>query len=351
MPSVWADTKIRNVIRKWKQDMTDKANERFLITGAFGCIGAWAVKRLVAEGIPVYTYDLPGNPHRLKLVMDEDQFARVEVIEGDITDAATFERAVVDNGITNIIHLAALQVPMVRANPILGMRVNVVGSTVVFETAKQHMDQVKSVAYASSIAVYGPTNLYPPGPIAHDAPLMPATLYGVSKQADEWTAKVYWQDYKLKTVGLRPFFVYGPGRDQGVSSMPTKAMLAAAVERPFNINFGGSALYQHADDVAAAFIAAARADIEGAPCFNLGGTTASIPQVIDAIETVVPSMKGKITHDDVIMPFPENMDDTEVNKALGKLSWRPFAEGVASTIQDFRTAIAAGRLDVERAIG
>lgn len=331
--------------------MADVANEKFLITGAFGCIGAWAVKRLVEEGAPVYTYDLPGNPHRLKLIMDEGQFSQVNIIEGDITDAEAFDAAVVDNGITNIIHLAALQVPMVRANPILGMRVNVVGSTVVFETAKQHMDQVRSVAYASSIAVYGPANLYPAGPIKHDAPMMPATLYGVSKQADEWAAKVYWQDYQLKTVGLRPFFVYGPGRDQGVSSMPTKAMLAGAIDRPFNINFGGSALYQHAEDVAAAFIAAARANIEGAPCFNLGGTTASIPEVIDAIEAAVPSMEGKITYDDVIMPFPEDMDDAEVNKALGPLKWRPFAEGVASTIADFQAAIAAGRLDVERAIG
>lgn len=327
------------------------ADEKFLITGAFGCIGAWAVKRLVEEDTPVFTYDLPGNPHRFKLIMDDAQFAKVNVIEGDITDAAAFDAAVVDNGITNIIHLAALQVPMVRANPILGMRVNVVGSTIVFETAKQHQDQVKSVAYASSIAVYGPAHLYPAGPIAHDAPMMPATLYGVSKQTDEWAAKVYWQDYQLKTIGLRPFFVYGPGRDQGVSSMPTKAMAAAAADRPFHINFGGTALYQHAEDVAAAFITAARADVTGAPCFNLGGTVASVPEVIAAIETATPEMKGKITFDDVAMPFPENMDDTEVNKTLGKLSWRPFSEGVASTIADFRAAITAGRIDIDRAIG
>ena len=45
------------------------------------------------------------------------------------------------------------------------------------------------------------------------------------------------------------------------------------------------------------------------------------------------------------------MDDTEVEKAIGPLSWRPFEQGVATTIADFKTAIAAGRLDVERAIG
>ncbi|MEZ4504479.1 MAG: SDR family oxidoreductase [Thermomicrobiales bacterium] len=279
------------------------ADEKFLITGAFGCIGAWAVKQLVGEGTPVYTYDLPGNPHRLKLLMDDAQLAKVNIIEGDITDEKAFDAAIVDNGITNIIHLAALQVPFVRANPVLGMRVNVVGSTIVFETAKQHMDQVRSVAYASSIAVYGPLELYPAGPIQHDAPMMPATLYGVSKQADEWMAKVYWQDYQVKTVGLRPFFVYGPGRDQGISSMPTKAMLAAAVDRPYNINFGSSALYQHAEDVAPpsskppAPISAAR------PASTSAAPPPPSTQVIDAIEAAVPSAEGKITFDDVaILP-------------------------------------------------
>jgi len=50
-------------------------------------------------------------------------------LEGDIIDQAAFERAVVDNGITHIIHLAGLQVPFVRADPVQGARVNVVGTT------------------------------------------------------------------------------------------------------------------------------------------------------------------------------------------------------------------------------
>ena len=50
--------------------------EKFLVTGALGCIGAWTVKRLVAEGVPVWTYDLPGEPHRLRLIMDDAALAR-----------------------------------------------------------------------------------------------------------------------------------------------------------------------------------------------------------------------------------------------------------------------------------
>ncbi len=324
--------------------------ERFLITGAFGCIGAWAVKLLREEGVDVWTYDLPGNPHRLKLIMDDAQLQSISIIEGDITDQEHFSRAVAENGITHIIHLAALQVPFVRADPVLGMRVNVVGSTIVLETAKELVDQVQGLSYASSVAVYGPVHHYPLGPLAHDAKMLPATLYGVSKQANEWTAKVYWQDYQLKTVGLRPFFVYGPGRDQGVSSAPTKAMLAAAVGRPYEINIDGIATFQHAEDCARAFIIAARSGIEGAPVFNLGGAKASMSDVVTAIEEAVPEAAGTITVSGTPVPVPEDVDGQPAEAALGALSWRPFAQGVQETIEDFRTAVAAGRLDVERAI-
>jgi nucleoside-diphosphate-sugar epimerase len=230
------------------------------------------------------------------------------------------------------------------------MNVNVVGSTIVLETAKRHAEQVQGLVYASSVAVYGPVNLYPPGPLQHDAPHLPATLYGVSKQANEWTAKIYWNDYNVRSVGLRPFFVYGPGRDQGVSSVPTKAMLAAAVGRPYHINIGGTAIFQHADDCARMFITAARSRIEGAPVFNLGGTKASMAEVVAAIEAAEPSMTGKITYDTTPIPVPEDVDGKPAEDALGAADWRPFAEGVRDTIADFKKAVAAGTLDVERAI-
>src|SRR5438093_3908595 len=132
------------------------STERFLVTGALGCIGAWTVRRLVHEGVPVWTYDLPGEPRRLRLIMDEPALAQVHFVEGDIADQERFERAVADNGVTHIVHLAALQIPFVRADPVQGARVNVVGTAIVFETAKRHAQQVQGLAYASSIAVYGP---------------------------------------------------------------------------------------------------------------------------------------------------------------------------------------------------
>jgi nucleoside-diphosphate-sugar epimerase len=324
--------------------------DKFLIIGALGCIGAWTAKRLVDEGTGVVAFDLPGDPHRLKLIMPGDAIDKIAFVEGDVTDQVGLERAVADHGITHIVHLAALQVPSVRANPVLGMKINVVGTTIVFEVARKFADQVQSIAYASSIAVYGPATEYPAGPVAYDAPLLPTTLYGVTKEANEGTAKIYWQDYQVRSVGVRPAFVYGPGRDVGMTSTPTKAMLAAASGRPYHISFGGTGFFQHADDVAKALIQSARAKVDGAPCFNLGGTRVSVAEVVEAITAAAPESSGSITAETNQLPFPDEYDGAPLDNAVGKVGWRPFVDGTRQTIETFKAAIADDRLDVDRAI-
>jgi nucleoside-diphosphate-sugar epimerase len=315
------------------------ATERYLVTGALGCIGAWTVKRLIGEGQAVWTYDLGGSKHRLELIMDTEALAQVQFISGDITDTAAFERTVADNGITHIIHLAALQIPLVRANPVQGAHVNVVGMANVLEVARRHASQIRGLAYASSVAVYGP-----PG----QPTFQTVSLYGIHKQAKEGMARIYWNDYGLRSIGLRPHTVYGPGRDQGMTSAPTKAMLAAAAGRAYQIAFGGQVLYQHADDMAVAFIQAARSARDGAYVFDLGGTMAAMSEVVAAIEAAAPDIAGKITFDDKPLPVSCGADESEA--VIGKTHWMPLVDGVKATVEHFRAAIRAGKVDVERGL-
>jgi nucleoside-diphosphate-sugar epimerase len=299
--------------------------ERFLITGALGCVGAWTAKHLTDEGLDVWTYDLGGDAHRLRLTMDDDALAKVHLIEGDIADLDTFERTV-------------------------GAKVNVVGTTVVLETAKRRADQLQGLAYASSIGVYGEAENYPDAPLAHDAPLDPPTLYGVFKQANEGTARIYWREYGVDSIGLRPYVVYGPGRDQGWSSTPTKAMLAAILGRPFHISYGGTVVYHHAAETARVMIRAARTSMEGAHVYNLGGATASMQEIVAAIEDAVPEIAGQITFDPTPLPHPPTIDDSALTQALGPIDWLSMHDGVQQTIDYFRTAIDRKRLDIERAL-
>jgi nucleoside-diphosphate-sugar epimerase len=246
------------------------------------------------------------------------------------------------NDITHIIHLAALQVPFCRSNPPVGAAVNVVGTVNIFEAAKAA--GIEKVVYASSVAVYGRKDEYPERLLSHDAPLHPHNHYGVFKQANEGTARIYWQDDAVASIGLRPYTLYGPGRDQGLTSTPTKAMLAAARGEAYHISFGGYNGFQYNDDVAKIFIQAARTSFEGADVFNLRGTVAHMSEVVAAIEAAEPSAKGRISYEEASLPFPEGQDDGHLRRLLGDIPDTPLADGVAMSIAHFRQAIDDGRL-------
>ncbi len=316
--------------------------ERFLVTGALGCIGAWVVRNLIREGVPTAIFDLASDPRRLRLIMTDAELAQVQMLAGDITDLAAVEAAIGDTGATHLIHLAGLQVPFCKADPALGARVNVVGTVNVFEAAKRR--GLRQVVYASSAAVYGISEDYPEGPLAHDAPQYPLTHYGVYKLANEGTARVYWRDDGIASIGLRPYVVYGPGRDQGLTSSPTTAMLAAVLGQPYRIPFGGRFDFQFADDVARDFIRSARVRYEGADVFNLHGSLVHVSDIVAALEAAVPTIRGQLSYAEAPLSFPEEMDDTPLLKTLGLLPHTPLADGITATLTTFREAIADGRL-------
>jgi nucleoside-diphosphate-sugar epimerase len=60
--------------------------ERFLVTGGLGCIGAWVVRNLVQEGARVTVFDLAGDPHRLKLLLPPEDLQQVNFLSGDVRD-------------------------------------------------------------------------------------------------------------------------------------------------------------------------------------------------------------------------------------------------------------------------
>ena len=325
-----------------------EATERFLVTGALGCIGAWTVKLLADAGTPVVATDLARDTSRWRL-LDPALQDRVPLAICDVTDGPAFERLVAERGITHLVHLAALQVPFVRERPALGARVNVEGMAVVLEAARSRRDHVRGVSFASSIAVYGPAERYGAGPLADDAPAAPTTLYGAYKLADEWMSRVYGRDHGTVSIGLRGAVVYGPGRDQGLTSGPTLAMLAAAVGRPYRVAWGGAAGYHHARDVAAAFIAAARAcgDGGGSATYTIPVETRSMEEVVAAIE-VATGRRAEVTFDPAPLPFPSAFDASALVRRLGGVPLTPFSAGVRETVDAFRAAAAEGRLDADR---
>ena len=280
----------------------------FLITGALGCIGAWTVRNLIRAGTPVVVFDRADDPRRLKLILSADELARVTFVHGDITDLAALEHALDTHAITHVIHLAALLLPQCKADPLLGERVNVGGTLNVFEAVARRVERIQRVVYASSVAVYDAADAGPGAVVTHEVVGHPTSLYGVFKQTVEGIGRVYWQDRRVASIGLRPATVFGVGRDNGITSAPTKAMQAAAIGQAFHIPYGGRGEFQYVDDVAKTFIACAQAPFAGADVFNLHGTVAHMSQIVAAIEAVVPEAQGTLTFDEPGFPSPEAFD-------------------------------------------
>jgi UDP-glucuronate 4-epimerase len=326
--------------------VSESTSARYLVTGAYGCIGAWAVQLLVARGSDVVTFDAGDNPRRLRLLMPDELLEHVVQIRGDISDLDAVQWLLDEHQITNVIHLAALQVPFCRADPPLGAEVNVVGTVNLFEAVRRRADRISNIVYASSIAAHAPEG--------HDGPIgeagLPTTLYGVYKRANEGTAHVYWEDHGVPSIGLRPHTVFGPGRDQGLTSAPTYAALAAATGQPYRIPYGGRHQLQYAPDVAGVFIQASDAELSGAPVHDLGGEVTGIDEVITAIERAVPESKGTLEYDsDTRLPFPSGTDDGGLDAVIGSRSATSLDDAVAQTIEHFRRAVASGSLSANLA--
>jgi nucleoside-diphosphate-sugar epimerase len=251
------------------------------------------------------------------------------------------EKTIADHAVDAIIHLAALQVPACRASPLLGAAVNVTGTLTVFEAAKRRLGGSRApVVYASSVAAYDRDD---PGASAPGQPAGHArTHYGVFKRANEGSAYVYWLDDGIASIGLRPYVVYGPGRDQGVTSEPTRAMLAAASGEGCHISFGGRCQMQYAGDVARSFVSASRSGFRGAQVVNLAGSPVHMRDIVAAIEAAVPGVAGQISYDDVQLPFPEQVA-SHAGELFAVPPETPLADGVRKTIGRFRAYLAETR--------
>jgi nucleoside-diphosphate-sugar epimerase len=309
---------------------------RTLVTGALGCLGAWTLNALLELGEKPVGFDLPGSDDaRLRLVLSEEERARVTLVSGDITDSGAVGAALDDHAITNVVHLAAMQVPLVRADPERGARVNVHGTVVVLEAIKARLNRIRGLAYASSSAVY---NASDHSPAPESGGTAPSTLYGVFKLANEGTARVYWHDDDVASIGIRPYVVYGPGRDQGLTSGPSLAMEAAARGDGFTIAYGGTAQYDFAPDVGRAFALAARNATEGAHVANFPGVPSTMQEVVDAIESAAPAVAGKIFWEEGQLPFPESLEGRQLERLLGPMKPTPLTDGVRATIEHYRTA-------------
>ena len=301
-----------------------------LVTGAGGCIGAWVLAILSRSGVPCVAAELHDDRSRPSLVMGSKLATTLNWEICDVTDGGNLNNLVKKHEVRSIIHLAGLQVPFCAANPALGSRVNVEGTINVLQAAREA--DIKRTVYASSVASLA---MPPGGPWKE-------TLYGVYKRANEDSAFVYWADWQVPSIGLRPNVVYGVARDQGMSSKNTIAIQAAAMGQPFEVPYAGMLSWLYAGEAAAAFIASVAKDGEGANVFDLNGTCDSVENGLQILRGIDPSADVSATGNS--FPFPADLDDEPLRLHVGDYPSVSLEEGIGATFHAFKQLVSEGKI-------
>lgn len=305
---------------------------KILVTGVHGCIGAWVARELLQSGHTVVGADLAKTSGRLELVLGTAKPAdeeRLTLVQLDVRDGGAVQQTLESGEFDSVIHLAALQIPFCKATPILGAQVNVIGVLNFLEMARKLSFRF---VYASSTAVYGPSVGQP---LLEDENLLPSTLYGVFKRTDEEMARVYASDYAVSSACLRPWIVYGPARDQGLTADLTLALFHAARGEPYRIRFRGNVVAAHAQEVAQAFVTAALNDRPGARVYTLGGRLVDVEEVVDVVHKLT-GQRALLTVDDSLLPIASETTDAAFQADFGPFKYQPIESGFDATLSVWR---------------
>ncbi|HKS13398.1 MAG TPA: NAD-dependent epimerase/dehydratase family protein [Pseudomonas sp.] len=199
------------------------ADAPILITGGAGFIGSHLSDALLAKGHSVRILDDLSTGKRSNLQLHNP---RLELIEGDVADAALVTRAVA--GCQAVVHLAAVaSVQASVEDPVKTHQSNFIGTLNVCEAMR--LGGIRRVLYASSAAVYG--NNGEGQSITEDTPKAPLTPYAVDKLAGEQYLDFYRRQHGLDPVVFRFFNIFGPRQDP---SSPYSGVISIFAERATN---------------------------------------------------------------------------------------------------------------------
>lgn len=314
--------------------MTAKA----LVTGAGGFIGSHLVEALVRQGTSVRAlvhYNSAGRRGQLEDLPANIRNA-VEIVAGDITDAACVQAAVRECEL--VFHLAALiGIPYSYRAPQSYLRTNLDGTLNVLDACRAA--GVQRLVHTSTSEVYGSPRSVP---IDEGHPLKPQSPYAATKAAADLLAHSYHASFDLPVVVVRPFNTYGPGQTAR-AVIPTVITQALATGR---VKLGTTDTlrdFLFVADTVRGFVAAATAPGIDGEVIQLGtGTGTPIKAIVSAVGEIIGRRLEVVPDSDRIRPVKSEIDRLVCNaeRAQTRLDWAPTIDlptGLARTVEWIRT--------------
>jgi len=316
-----------------------------LVTGATGFIGSRVVLSLGKRQIPIVAADLDLDQNKSKL---EKKY----INSGFDKNLLTFEKLDITNeeNITNlfskykfdcIINLAYGIGTICEENPLLASKINILGTTSIFEMLVKH--KIRRLVFASSETVYGAKQS-----VFGNRPIKETDYtginnhhftYGVMKLLNEFMAEKYIKKYGCSIAYTRPSVVFGYGRQNTAinwaEDFAAKPALGEVANLPFSKDNVDNWIY--VEDCAEQLIRLALKDKLNFSSFNSGSETLDGHKLEATVKKFIPDAQINFLNEKIFTPLIDDQDDSRIRKEIDFIP-RTFAEGVKCLIDEVRSS-------------
>jgi len=315
-----------------------------LVTGATGIVGSWMCSELLDQGAHVVALIKDADPQ--SELIRTGNINRLTVVNGNLEDFWTVERAINEHNIHTVIHLGAQAiVGSALRSPLPTFETNIRGTYNILEACRMHPDLVKSVVVASSDKAYGEHDTLP---YMEDAPLIGRHPYDVSKTCADLIAQSYHQTYDLPVGIARCGNIYGGGDLNWSRIVPTAIRAYFEGQSPI-IRSDGTFVrdYLYVKDAVSGYLHLAEAlqqdEIKG-QAFNFGNE--SPVTVLELVAEIQELMEAQHLDPDVQGTAKAEIHSQYLSSAKARdiLSWSPandLRSGLVETIAWYREFLEA----------
>ena len=254
-------------------------------------------------------------------------------------DFDTWSKFIQNNKIDSVINLAYGIGTICEENPLLASKINIVGTTSIFEMIVKY--KIRRLVFASSETVYGAHQEFFGNRAVTEEDYSGINnhfyTYGVMKLLNEFMAEKYIKKHGCSIAYTRPSVVFGYGRQNTAinwaEDFAAKPALGQAAHLPFSKKNRDNWIY--VDDCAEQLVRLALKETLNYSCFNTGAETLDGSQLEATVKKIIPDAEIFFDENVKSTPLIDDQNDERIRKEID-FNPRSFEEGVKCLIQDVR---------------
>ena len=314
-----------------------------LVTGGLGFIGSKVVLQLLKRNISVIIADLDIKKNKSKLEQNIEKIGKdknlIKYEKLDITNHQNVEKIFQDYNLDSVINLAYGIGAICEEKPLLASRINIVGTTTIFEMIVKY--KIRRLVFASSETVYGANQEFFGNKAVTEDDFSGIDnqyfTYGVMKLLNEFMAEKYIKRHGCSIAYTRPSVVFGYGRQNTALNWAEDFAAKPALNKTANLPFSKSNKdnWIYVDDCAEQLVRLALKDKLNYSCFNTGSETVDGHQLEKTVKKFIP--KADLVFDENIKSTPliDDQNDKRIRKEID-FNPRSFEDGVKCLIEDVK---------------